>query len=174
MKGCAMFACGVESATNVHPPLRRWRRDTKEDVPSAASVALTSDRQRILVHAVKSQCTLARAGKVTASGRCMEPMRRCRTGDRERQRSVRSPGEAPPAPKRRGGSASQPYKSAFASPRRQHGERGASERIARSECLRKQHSLLTSNRANGWEWLTETGRRAQRCPAAPQAQLGGS
>jgi len=31
--------------------------------------------------------------------------------ERERQRSVRHPGEAPPAPKRRGGSASQPYKS---------------------------------------------------------------
>jgi hypothetical protein len=37
-----------------------------------------------------------------ATGRCMEPMRRCLVNDRERQRSVRLPGKAPPVAKQRG------------------------------------------------------------------------
>jgi len=32
--GCAMLACGVESATSIHPPRKWWRRDTTVGAPN--------------------------------------------------------------------------------------------------------------------------------------------
>jgi hypothetical protein len=102
-----------------------------------------------------------------ATDRCMEPMRRCLVNDRERQRSVRLPGKAPPAQKGAGGRhrsrtiQRRPLHSDVV-----HGERGASERVDQSGCSRKQRSLLTPGRANGRGWSDGGDHTSEKMPGS--------
>jgi hypothetical protein len=47
-----------------------------------------------------------------------------------------------------------------------HGERGASERVGRSDCSRKRQSLLTPQRANGREWSDGGNRTSVEMPGS--------
>lgn len=119
-------------------------------------------------------------GRVTAAtGRRMEPMRRCLVNDRERQRLVRHPGKALPAAiksvargvgiaavqfKRR-----RPKQQTTCTANEVHRDGSAKAGASESSTL---SSLLATRMGGGG--LTEALIRARRCLAASQTPPGGS
>jgi len=162
VNGCATFACGVESATDVHPPLTWWRHDTMEGAPDAEVIALTGGRRNILVSVVNSRCvrsptfrkgSLRRSPQGELRGRA--PQRGlAREAHRDSRRSVHGADAGVPLETRgsvrgrfiSGKGSSSPKKTrgvgiaagtTLASPQCHHGERGASERVCQSGCFAK-------------------------------------
>lgn len=177
-----MFACGVESASSIHPPRKWWWRNTIKGAPDVNAVALTGDRKRVLVSAVNSRrarplLLLARevpgaprkgvsqeSHATTATGRCMEPRRVCR-GRRKGASEVGSiSGKGSSSPKKARGVGIAAY-TANEVHRNESAKAGARESSILS-------SLLTARTGGGG--LTEAITRARRCLAAPQTPPGGS
>ena len=182
MKGCAMFACGVEAASNIHPPHSWWRRDTMKGAPDEDAVALTSDRKRVLVSAVNSRrarslLLLARevpgaprkgvsqeSHVATATGRCMEPTRVCRVRRKGVSEAGSISGKGSSSPKKARG-----VGIAADTANEVHRNESAEADVRESSIL---SSLLTARTGGGG--LTEAITRARRCLAAPQTPPGGS
>lgn len=171
--------CASGSGTTRRKALRMWRLSPLTGWVKKHS---GSSGQLAGVHLPQGRPGRAsrKRGRVTAAtGRCMEPMRRCLVNDRERQRLVRHPGKALPAAIKRvargvGIAAVQfkrrpPKQRTTCTANEVHRDGSAKAGASESSTL---SSLLATRMGGGG--LTEALIRARRCLAASQTPPGGS
>jgi len=186
--GCAMLACGVEAATSIHPPRKWWWHDTTVGAPNAEAHAPNRAGEEAFrfVRSTRWRAAPAREARkglspvsarrrarrqvTAATGRCMEPTRRCLVNESGASEVGSSSGKGSSSrEKTRGAGGRHRSRTIQRRPLHSdvvHGERGASERVDRSGCSRKQRSLLTPGHANGRGWSDGGNHTSEKMPGS--------